>query len=519
MKIFKGPIITCDKKNTIYKYLVEEKGTIVFTGDTLPEKYQKTDIIDLGHKALIPSFTDSHLHFSSYALFSSTLDLRDARNFKELSDIIKQYLEDSRSKIVLGFGISAHSVEEKQMITRKELDQIERKTPVMLVKYDGHASVVNTAMLKLLPKKIQKMRGFHGDQGQLFQEAFFAATDYMTSKVSVISLLKYMLEAVDKMAEKGISLVHPAEGVGFPLDLDVDLVRFMAEGLANPFSFRLFFQTMDIKKVMKRKLPRIGGCFATALDGCFGSMDAALKTPYENDPGNQGILFYPDDKVIDFVQKAHDKGLQVQVHAIGDAAFDQAVKAFETALDNNFRKDHRHSIIHASLVTQKGLEACAKHNIGIAAQPSLLHLPLEPLSYLKEILGKRANDISPFRTMLDMGIHVSGGSDAPVTVPDPAFGMYCACNHYNDAQSVSVMEAIKMYTYETAWASFDEKAKGSLEPGKNADMVVLNKNPLEIKREQLAGLKTKTLYIEGNEYKKGQTLSNLLWNAVFKRRK
>ncbi|NOX34114.1 MAG: amidohydrolase [Deltaproteobacteria bacterium] len=518
MKIFKGPIITCDEDDTVHKYLVEDNKKIVFTGDVLPEKYMEKRIIDLGNKALIPSFSDSHLHFSSYALFSSTLDVRDAKNFQDLSNIIKCYIEKSKCKIVLGFGISAHHVEEKRLVTREELDLIENRKPVMLIKYDGHASVVNTAMLKILPPKIKKLRGYNDDTGQLFQEAFFAATDHITSKVSVVSLLNHMLKTVDKMAEKGIGLVHPAEGVGFPLDLDVDLVRFMAGGLANPFNFRVFFQTMDIKKVLKRKLPRIGGCFATALDGCFGSLDAALNTPYQNDTKNKGILFYTDDQVINFVKKANDKNLQVQLHAIGDAAFDQATKAFETALKSNFRKDHRHSIIHGSLVTPKGLEKCARYNIGIAAQPSLLRLSLEPLSYLSKILGKRALDISPFRTMLDMGIHISGGSDAPVTLPDPVFGIYCACNHYNESQSVSVMEAIKMFTYETAFTCFDDEKTGSLEPGKKADMVVLDKNPLTMKKEDLAGLKTRTLYLEGKEYQKGQGLSSLLWNGIFRRR-
>lgn len=518
MKIFNGPVITCDKHNSVHQYLVEENGRIVFTGDRLPEKYQEKEIISLDNKALIPAFTDSHLHFSSYALFSATLDVREAKNFADLSDIIRNYMEKTGGALVLGFGISAHSVEEQRMITRKELDHIEEKKPVMLIKYDGHASVVNTAMLRVLPARIKKLRGFNEDTGQLFQEAFFAATDHITSKVSVVSLLKHMLSAIDTMAQKGIGLIHPAEGIGFPLDLDVDLVRFIAGGLANPFNIRVFFQTMDIKKVVKRKLPRIGGCFATALDGCFGSLDAALETPYENNPDNRGILFYRDDQILDFVRNAHDKGLQVQLHAIGDAAFDQAARAFDTALKSNFRNDHRHSIIHGSLVTPKGLDTCARHNIGIAAQPSLLHLSLEPLSYLEKILGNRAHEISPFRTMLDMGIHISGGSDAPVTLPDPAFGIYCSCNHYNDAQSVSVTEAIKMYTYETAWASFDDDRRGSLEPGKIADMVVLDKNPLQMKREDLAGLKTRDLYLGGVPYKRGQGLSSLLWRAIFKRR-
>ncbi len=519
MKIFKGTIITCDKNDNIVRYLVEDKGKIVFTGNELPESYQKQDIVDIGTKAIIPAFTDSHIHFTSFALFSSTLDVRKAENFKDLANIINQYTNKTGAKIVLGFGISAHSVEEQQMITRKQLDMIEAAKPVMLIKYDGHASVVNSAMLKLLPAKFRKLRGFNEDSGQLFQEAFFAAADYISSKVSLVSLVKYMLKAVDKMADKGIGLIHPAEGVGFPLDLDVDLVRFISGGLANPFKFRIFFQTMDIKKVIKRKLPRVGGCFATALDGCFGSLDAALYSPYETDPSNKGILFYSDDQVFDFVQKAHDKGLQVQMHAIGDAAFDQAANAIEAALRNNFRKDHRHSIIHASLTTQKGLEICAEYNIGIACQPGLLHLNLEPVSYLNSILGARAYEISPLKTMLDMGIHVSGGSDAPVTMPDPVSGIYSACNHFNDSQSISIMQAIKMFTYETAWAGFDDEKTGSLEQGKDADMVILNKNPLEMDRNELLSLETKELFLKGRPYKKDQKFSSLLWNCLFNRHK
>ncbi len=518
MKIYSGTIITCDTADTVCHYLIEENGIIQFTGDQLPKAYQKFPVEDLGTGALIPAFTDSHLHFSSYALFSSTLDLRAARNFDDISEMIRAYIRKSGCKLVLGFGISAHSLIEQRMITREELDRIEKKRPMMLVKYDGHASVVNSAMLRLLPAKIKTLRGFDADAGQLFQEAFFAATDHITAKISVISLLKYMLNAVDQMADNGIALIHPAEGVGFFLDLDVDIVRLVARGLANPFQFRVFFQTMAVQKVMKRKLPRIGGCFATALDGCFGSVDAALNQPYAHDSKNCGILFYPDQAVLDFIQNAHDQGLQVQVHAIGDAAFDQATQAFETVLKNNYRADHRHSIIHASLVSQKGLDICANYQIGIAAQPALLDLNLEPLSYLTHILGSRAEQISPFKRMVEMGIHVSGGSDAPVTLPDPITGIHCACNHYNADQSLSILQALKMFTWETAWAGFDEQHTGSLEAGKTADMVVLDKNPLDMNPKDLKQLQVQKLYLKGKPFQKGQGLTTLLWNSLFKPR-
>ncbi len=157
MKIFKGTIITCDEQDNVFKYLVEENGSILFTGDTLPDKYKENTIIDLGEKALIPSFTDSHLHFTSYALIASTLDVRDVFNFQDLAEMIKDYIQTAKPKVILGFGVSAHSVEEQRMITRTELDQIEKTIPMMLVKYDGHASVVNSAMLKLLPKKLSNL--------------------------------------------------------------------------------------------------------------------------------------------------------------------------------------------------------------------------------------------------------------------------------------------------------------------------------------------------------------------------
>lgn len=517
MTVYHGTIITCDSEDTVCRYLVEEDGRIVFTGNDLPEPYLNRTVVDLGEKSLIPAFTDSHIHFASYALFSATLDVRAARDFSELSGLIAAHVAETRAKTVLGFGISAHSVAEGRMVTRKELDRMEKR-PVMLVKYDGHASVINTAMDEMLPEKIRRLRGYNGDTGHLFQEAFFAATDYLTSKVSVPALMRNMLAAVDTMAEKGISLLHPAEGVGFFLDLDVDMVRFLARGLADPIQFRLFFQTLEPRKVIRRKLPRIGGCFATALDGCFGSCDAALHRPYTDDPGNTGILFYPDNQVDDFVRDAHDQGLQVQLHAIGDAAVDQAVRAFDRAIRQNPRNDHRHSIIHASLMSRDAMSLCAEHGIGIASQPALLHLNLEPYAYLKEILGDRADEISPYRTLLDMGVHVSGGSDAPVTLPDPAFGMWCACNHYNPDEAVTAAEALRMFTWETAWAGFDETDRGSLEPGKLADMVILDRNPLKTDATELFRVKTDTLLLKGKPYQGNQGLAELLWHGLFPKR-
>lgn len=160
MTIFEGTILTCDENDIVCKYLVEENGKIAFTGDELPDRYLRENIIQLGNKALIPSFADSHLHFSSYSLISSTLDVREASDFASLSDIVSAYVRKANPKVVLGFGISAHSLVEQRMITRGELDKIEKR-PVMLIKYDGHASVINTTMKEMLPAKIKKYKRNH----------------------------------------------------------------------------------------------------------------------------------------------------------------------------------------------------------------------------------------------------------------------------------------------------------------------------------------------------------------------
>jgi predicted amidohydrolase YtcJ len=515
MKLFKGNIVTCDSKNSVYKYLIEDQGKILFVGNELPEKYKisNSNTIDLAGKALLPSFGDGHLHFSSWAMINSTVDVRDAKNIKEMLAQIQKYADrDPGAPIVLAFGHSKHSLKEKRLATKQDLDTLKCSRPVIVVCYDGHSAIGNSKLMDKYPDEIRKLRGFNYDSGQLFNEAYLKGIDFATKMVPTMQLVKGLLKGVDKLAEQGISMAHPVEGVGFPKDMDVDMARTIAKG--SQVNLRIFFQTMDVKKVLKRKLPRIGGCFATALDGCFGATDAALLEPYTNDPKNKGILFYSDEEVIAFAKEANRAELQIEFHAIGDAGVAQAVKALEAALEDYSRNDHRHTIIHACMIAPEDLEKIAKLKIGITLQPAFLISHLEPIEYLNDILGNRIMDSSPVRKMIDMGIHVSGGSDAPVTPPDPIEGIYASCNHFNPLQSVTIAEALRMFTYEVAYTSFDEKERGSLEIGKIADMVILNKNPLGMNPEKLRELQIEKIFLEGKPYKGGMGIFGMLTGLI-----
>ena len=519
MTVYEGAVVTCDAAGSVQRFLVEDRGRIVYTGTVLPEAYSRAARVELGGGALLPAFADTHTHFMSHALFSGGLEVRDAKTIEESVSKVSDFAAARQDAMILGFGASAHSIAERRLLSRADLDRAAPDRPVFIVKYDGHAAVVNSKLLSQLPAKLSGLRGFDAHGGLMTQEAFFGVTNFVTGKVSLPATLASMLATVDGLAAKGIGLLHSVSGVGFPLDMDVTLESLFARGLRNPFQYRLFFQTMDVKKVLKRKLPRIGGCFATALDGCFGTVDAALHEPYAGDAVNAGVLSYPDERVQAFAREANRAGLQIEMHAIGDRAFDQAVEALTRALADFPRTDHRHTIIHACLPTAKGLEACARSGIAIAVQPAFLQWDQEPLSYLETILGERAYKLTPLESMRRLGIRMAGGSDAPCTVPDPIGSIWAACNHYVEGESLSVQEALNLHTRNAAWMSFDEQERGSLEPGKTADMVVLDRNPLAVDRKKLKEVQVRQLLLAGRPYRAGQGRASLLLRGIAGRRR
>lgn len=498
MKVYEGAVLSCNEKDEVFRYLAEEGGKIVYVGNELPEEYKNAEKIELGERALVPSFVDSHIHFASYATFLAGLNVADAKSNTEILENIREFVKKCEDKMIIAFGASPHSVLEKHFVTRKQLDKVCPEKPLFMVKYDGHTCVVNTKLLEKIREKAKNLRGYHEESGEMNQEAFFAVSDFVTNSVSIPKLLKNMQKAADHMASKGIGMIHTVSGVGFPLDMDVSMENWFGKGLENGLQLRVFFQTMDVNKVKKMKLPRIGGCFATALDGCFGSEDAGMLEPYEGTE-NRGVIYYSDEKVTDFCKKANRAGLQIEMHAIGDAAFDQATRALKAALDDFPREDHRHTIIHACLPTEEGIRICEEYKIGLAIQSAFIDWPQEPNDYLERILGERAKKLNPFKTYADHNIAMSVGSDGPCTDPDPINWIYKICN--NGEESLPVQKALRMCTIDGYRQTFDEKERGSLEAGKIADMVILSKNPFETEPEKLNTIEVEKLLLRGENYK------------------
>ena len=502
MKVYEGSILSVNAKDEVFRWLVEDRGRIVFVGDELPESYAGAPRIRLGERALIPPFADTHQHFASFSAFNAGLNVMEAESNEEILSMVDRFAADCPNKTLIAFGASPYSVKERRLVSRAELDGVTHGKPLFLVKYDGHACVVNTALLEKLPKKIASLRGWHPDTGEMNQEAFFAVSDFITNAISPLELLRDMQLAADYEASKGVGLIHTVSGVGFPMNLDVSMETWFARSAQSGLQLRVFPQSMDPKVALRRGLSRIGGCFACALDGCFGSRDAAMRESYALDGALSGVLYYTDEQVTDFCKKANRAGLQIEMHAIGDRAFDQAARALKAALDDFPRADHRHGIIHACLPTPEGMAICRDYGLQLPMQIAFDNWRQEPPEYTEKLLGKeRSAALNPVRSFDELGCVVSFGSDAPCTAPDPIVWLYKAVNHSNPAQAVPIRKALRMATYNGYWTSFDEAERGSLEAGKIADMAILSQNPYTTDPAALRDLRVEKLILSGEEYR------------------
>lgn len=509
--------ISCEPENRVFSAMAVDKGRILWLGSEsdLPPMCRGARKIDLGGGAVTPAFGDTHIHFESFATFEQTFYLMDAESFDECGRIVRAYGQaHPRAKVLMGYGCSAHTVREGRLPERADMDGWTDR-PLMVVKYDGHAAVCNSPMLALLSDRVKGEPGCDTASGWLYQNAFYMGVNEVTAKIPIMDVVRGLSRGAKALADVGIGLVHNVEGVGYAGDLDVDMIRLLAPGL--PQAYRIFFQTMDLEAVRRRRLPRVGGCFKLALDGCFGSEDAALTAPYANDPANRGVLNYSQQEVNDFVIRANRMGLQIAMHAIGDAAVEQAVTAFEAAMADCPREDARHVLIHCCMASPAQMDRIAALGLCVAVQSPFIFWKQEPQDYLDRILGpERAGGLNPLGRLLSRGVVMGDGSDGPCTRPEPLAAMANAVAHPNEADRLSRLDALRQITYNPAYMSFDEKRRGSLTEGKIADFVHLSDDPLTA--PDIRAIRVEGLYLAGRRYT-GRTpgVLGLLGRSVFNR--
>ena len=504
--IVNANIITMVPGDRKYTAAVIENGRIAFTGTEskikpfLDRGWPKKDFKG---RTILPGFIDTHEHMMLTGSQSAAVNLDKVADMDEILSLMSDRAKKTgKGEWVYGSYLNEQQIIEKAMPTRQDLDRAVPDHPVFIMHATCHMCSLNTKALGLLnpPFDLQGLdladnepTGVVRDPGIL---TFIHPS--MADIVPEQAKMQYLLDAADMALKKGITTVHTLDG-GDLGPGDSRIIQTYQHRL--PIHVVCYNQSMDIKEVKDLGLPRIGGCICA--DGAFEAHTAALFEPYSDEPGNYGALTYSQEKMDEFILAAHGEGLQIAVHCESEGSIEQVLRAMEKALEKLPRKDHRHRIEHLELPTFNQIRRMAKAGIMASMQPAFIpaFIGEKDMASYEALLGKtRLQRVHPYRTILDAGIPVSGGSDSPVTPYDPLKGIQAAVLHPNPLQRITVFEAMQMFTSTAAFSAFEENEKGTLETGKYADLVVLNDDPFKVPADKIKDIGIHSVFVKGEQY-------------------
>ncbi len=439
----------------------------------------ETRVVDLGGRRVLPGFTDCHSHLASVGSQLSSIDLWDASS---LEDLQKRVLERARSakegEWILGRNWDESRWPLRKYPMKEDLDRMAPDRPVALTRVDGHMAVVNSCALRLLPLKelVGVDRDLEGNPtGVLKEEAAEAVWDITKPRPGHIE------EGILRMSEKahslGITAVHDT----------VDRREVAAyTSLHRRGDLRLRVNLMPrsdelsalveggVSSGLGGPILRMGPLKAF-LDGSLGARTAALSEDFEDEKGNAGMLMRPEKDALAVIRKATEAGFQLALHALGDRAIDVALRC----LSRVEPVGRRHRIEHFELAGDEHLRAARRLEVVASMQPNFIGRWGLPGGLYEERLGReRARRNNPLRRVMEEGLPMVFGSDhMPFS---PMYGIHWAVNAPFEDQRLTVEDALRCYTQTPAFATFEEDVKGTVEPGKLADLVVLEKDPLEV---------------------------------------
>jgi hypothetical protein len=458
------------------------------------------EAVNLDGRTVLPGFTDCHIHFAEYALRMERIDLAGVKSLEEALELVKERaLASKPGEWLLGGGWDRNIWEESSFPTKEELDAVSWNNPVALHSKDGHVYWVNSSALNLAgiipstpnPPGGEIERDESGNPTGILKEKAKELIDKVIEEPSQETLQAAMKKAIEKAHRVGLVGIHDCERrhafIAFQelarrgeLTLRV-LMHIPVEELEAAIE-------LGIRSGFGNELLRIGGVKIFA-DGTLGSRTAAMLAPYEDEPENYGILVTPKEELRKIVHKASKAGISAVIHAIGDRANRNALDALAELYPSSLR----HRIEHAQLLNPLEIPRFARLNVIASVQP--IHCTSD-MEMVERHWGERGKWAYAFRSLLDEGTVLAFGSDCPVEVLDPLIGIHAAVTRrrpdgypgdygWHPEQRISVEEAVRAYTLGAAYSSCEESMKGSITPGKLADLVVLSEdifaiNPMEI---------------------------------------
>ena len=480
----------------------------------------QTKVIDADGKLLLPGFNDAHVHFIQGGAQLDQVQLTDAATPEEFAKrIAAQTKKTPKGEWILGGRWDETKWPNQELPTKELVDRVTGDTPMFVERYDGHEALANSAAMKLAgidPKTAEIpggviVRDASGNPTGVFKDAAMTLIYKAIPPMTHEQRLRAARGALKHAASLGVTSVQHMN----PEFADVAAYSELAE--KGELTTRLYAVPMEtdwrdqakvgIRCAWGSSYLRLGAVKGYA-DGSLGSRTAYMFEPFNDDPGNRGLLsdeMHPPSAMRDRLMQADAAGLQLRVHAIGDRAISMILDIFADIEKEHGYHDQRFAIEHAQHMAQKDLERFAKLHVIASMQP---YHAIDDGRWAEPRLGhERARYSYAWRSFLDHGVTLAFGTDWPVAPLDPMPGVYAAVTRatldgknpggWIPEEKITLPEAIEAYTMGAAFAEFQEREKGSITPGKLADMVIVSDNIFELKPEAIRNVKVQTTIVGG----------------------
>jgi predicted amidohydrolase YtcJ len=523
-----GKIVTVDDKFSVKEAVAVKDGKIMATGTSKEMKKLKgeaTEVIDLDGKMVMPGLYDSHLHMVKTGANLQIINCRTPP-MKSIADMAKAVAEKVKKAKpgdwIVGWGWDQAKLAEHRNPCKSDFDKVSPNNPVYLTRTCGHLAVVNSKALEAagITKATKDPVGgriVHDDKGEatgMLEEQ--PAMALCTNKIppdTIEDVVKNIKTASDAFNAVGITSVIEAgitedETVAYQLALNRDLLHVRVN-----YMLRAIEGSEPTEKSVERvkHYPVITGFgndmfkfqgLKVLIDGGVGGKTALLREPYENSTGT-GLLTVPVEKLQALVDAANERGMLAGVHCCGGKAMDLVIECYKKTNKVKPIKGRGFYLIHAYQPTEENFKDCKALGLPVASQPDFLYYLGD--SYAENVGMKRAAWLKPHRAWLDHGIMVAAGTDSPVTPYMPFPSLWASIARKTELkgtvlgadQRVSREEAIRMYTINGTYLTFETKIKGSIEAGKYADMIILDRDILTCPEDDIKDTKVLHTFLAG----------------------
>ncbi|UOQ46574.1 amidohydrolase [Gracilibacillus caseinilyticus] len=521
-----GEIITMDEQNEYVEAVLVENGVIADVGplskfvSLLHDENTQKEHLE-GH-TLMPAFIDPHSHVSMVGPVASLCDLSDCDDFNNIVETLKAYIVKNQlndTDPVIGFGYDHNVLKEEKHPTKEILNKVSTDRIVAVMHTSAHMGCVNDAALQaagidentedLEGGKIGRVDGSMEPNGYLEEANIMAIREQLTrdTETDYAALMQkgqqIYLEHGITTCQDGATSKEIMQLLHTLAEQDKLMLDIVAYPLVMETPTKLLNEYKQYAKMYHNRF-KLGG-FKLFLDGSPQGKTAWLSEPYEGEAEYRGYPWFNDEQVTQFARTAINNDVQLLIHSNGDAASEQLLRCYETALDESMNPNKhqlRPVMIHCQTVRDDQLEKMAD----LSMIPSIfnVHTYYWGDVHLKNLGKERGSRISPARTAFDKDLKVNFHQDSPVVKPDMLHAVWCAVNRetrsgeiIGESEKVTVYEALQAVTINAAYQYFEEDKKGSIVPGKLADLVLLDQNPLKIDQQSIKDIQVLATMKEG----------------------